>query len=99
VTEMSSSLKTFSRVYLALMFLLALTVTAGLYPFGPWGIVLSLFIAGAKASLVAVFFMKLRYDTPSLRLIAWASLLWILLMFGFILGDYLTRSEIGVLGK
>lgn len=97
--EKPISFQTLFYVYLALMFLLALTIAASFLHLGHWGIVVSLLIAVAKAALVLLFFMKLRYESASLRLVAWASLLWIILLFGLTFGDYLTRTGIGVLGK
>ncbi|MFZ5926076.1 MAG: cytochrome C oxidase subunit IV family protein [Acidobacteriota bacterium] len=54
--------KTYGLVLLALLVLTVITVQASYYDFGAWNTVVALIIASAKGSLVALFFMQLRYD-------------------------------------
>ncbi len=49
-------------IFCALVFLTILTVRVSYYDFGSFNTVVALLIATAKASLVAAFFMHLRYD-------------------------------------
>jgi cytochrome c oxidase subunit 4 len=94
------SLKTLLRVYVSLLFLLALTVGATEMHFAPAiATTVSLSIAVMKAVLVLVFFMKLKYEAASLRLFFAGALLWGFLLVALISGDYLTRGLNGVLGK
>lgn len=88
-----------TRVYVSLMFLLALTVGVSLLPLGIWGVVTGLLIAAIKAFLVIWFFMELRNSPPLVRLVAAAGMLWVGLLMVLIFGDYLTRGTIHVLGK
>lgn len=97
--KISFSFQTLCLVYLGLLILLALTIAASFYPLGAWSWVVGLGIAGAKASLVGLYFMKLKIENPKIRLLAIAGLLWVGLLFAFIFGDYLTRFSFGVLGK
>jgi cytochrome c oxidase subunit 4 len=53
---------TYAKVLAALLALTVLTVTAAGIDFGPYNTVIALVIATLKASLVALFFMHLRYD-------------------------------------
>jgi cytochrome c oxidase subunit 4 len=57
-----TSPKVYAGVLVALLALTAITVTAAGIDFGPYNTVIALVIATIKASLVALFFMHLRYD-------------------------------------
>ena len=82
------------RTLLALLFLTLLTVGASYIDFGSGNVVIALFIATIKASLVALFFMHLRWDKPINGIIAVAGFLFlgIFLMFDFI--DFGTRNNL-----
>jgi cytochrome c oxidase subunit 4 len=54
--------KVYASVLAALLVLTVITVTAAGIDFGPYNTVIALIIATLKASLVALFFMHLRYD-------------------------------------
>jgi cytochrome c oxidase subunit 4 len=51
-------------IFMALIFLTVLTVAASYVDFGSANTVIAVLIATVKASLVALFFMHLRYDKP-----------------------------------
>ena len=74
------------KTLIALLFLTVVTVGASYIDFGSGNIVIALFIATIKASLVALFFMHLRYEKPVNGVIACAGFLFlgIFLMFCFI---------------
>jgi cytochrome c oxidase subunit 4 len=97
--KISFSFQNILFVYLGLLILLALTIAASFYHLGSWSWVVGLGIAGAKATLVGLYFMKLRIESPRIRLLAIAGLLWVGLLLAFIFSDYLTRFSFGVLGK
>jgi cytochrome c oxidase subunit 4 len=87
-------------VYVSLLILLALTVGGTLLHFsGLPGTVFSLGIATAKAVLVLLFFMKLKYESSSLRIFFAAALLWAFLLVALVCTDYATRGLNGVFGK
>lgn len=69
--------RTFVVVWIALLALLALTITSAFVPMGRWNLVANLAIAAAKAALVVVFFMQLRRATATTRLMALAGLAWL----------------------
>ncbi len=79
------------KTLLALLFLTIVTVGASYIDFGAGNVVIALFIATIKASLVALFFMHLKDDKPVNGIIAVAGFLFlgIFLMFDFI--DFGTR--------
>lgn len=74
--------------WLALMILLALTVTSALIEMGILNPVLNISIAAVKTVLIGLFFMHLKGATNLVRLAAGAGLFWLLLMFGLVLSDY-----------
>ena len=81
------------KTLIALLILTAITVGASYIDFGSGNIVIALLIASVKASLVALFFMHLRYEKPVNAVIASAGFLFlgIFLMFCFI--DFSTRDD------
>jgi cytochrome c oxidase subunit 4 len=54
--------KTYALVLAALLVMTVVTVGAAYLDFGPWNTIVAIAIATVKASLVALFFMQLRYD-------------------------------------
>jgi cytochrome c oxidase subunit 4 len=82
------------KVLLALLFLTIVTVAASYVDFGSGNIVIALLIATIKATLVALFFMHLRYEKPVNAVIATAGFLFlgIFLMFCFI--DFDSRQNL-----
>ncbi len=54
--------RTYALVLAALLVMTVVTVGAAYLDFGPWNTVVAIAIATVKASLVALFFMQLRYD-------------------------------------
>ncbi len=74
-------------VFLALVLLTVLTVVATYFPTGSLEIWISLGIATVKASLVAAYFMHLRYDNPLHAVLFAFGLLFVALFVGFTLLD------------
>jgi cytochrome c oxidase subunit 4 len=88
------------RVYFSLLILLAITVGLSLVHLPLYlGVGLSLLVATLKASLVLLFFMRVRSMVPSLRIFALGALVWVVLLLALTLGDYATRGSWDVLGK
>lgn len=50
------------RVFAALVVLTAITVAVSYFNFGPFNLLVAMGVATIKASLVALYFMHLRYD-------------------------------------
>lgn len=57
----------------------------------PLNALVALSIAGAKASLVVMFFMHLRWSDPVPKVAALAGIFWLAIMFTLTISDYLTR--------
>ena len=50
-------------------------------------------IAGVKATMVLLFFMHVKYEKRMTWVFVSAGFIWLLIMFGYTLGDYLTRKS------
>ena len=75
-----------------LVALLALSVAAAFSPLGAVKTGTSLFIAGVKAALIALVFMRLNRASNLVRLAALAGLVFASFLFLLTAGDYLARS-------
>lgn len=82
----------FFLVYLACLVLLGATIGVAHLGLGALNPVLNLSIAAAKAFLIMWFFMHLREGSPLVRLVAFAGLFWLIILFGLVLTDWLARS-------
>jgi cytochrome c oxidase subunit 4 len=82
---------TYYIVSLLLAVLLVLTVAASRADFGAWNVPIALAIAFAKAVLIVLFFMHVRYGSPLVRLFAVGGFFWLLIMLAFILADVQAR--------
>jgi cytochrome c oxidase subunit IV len=74
-----------------LFVLLVLTVLVAEFDLGILNTPVAMAIALAKAALIVLFFMHVRYGSPLLRVFAAAGFLWLLIMFALLLPDYFTR--------
>lgn len=69
-----------------------LTVVAARIDLGVFNNVVMLGIAAAKASLVVLFFMHVRWSSRLTWVVAAAGIFWLLIMFTMTMQDYLTRG-------
>lgn len=101
MSEHVSHVKTYWVVWFILMVLMALTVVLSRVPMpGPLNTLIALAIAAAKATLVLLFFMHLKYESYVLSAVVFvAGLFWLLIFFGLTLVDYLSRNVLGVPGR
>ncbi|MGH9765466.1 MAG: cytochrome C oxidase subunit IV family protein [Blastocatellia bacterium] len=86
------SISIYLAVFGALVVLTITTFLVARIDMGSFNIVVALFIAGVKASLVALIFMHLKYSNKTLKLVMGASIFWLVLLIGLSLNDYLTRG-------
>lgn len=86
------SIAIYLKVWGALMVLLLLTIAVAHYDLGDWSVAVALLIAGAKALLILLFFMHLRYDKREVLVFAGAAYLWLLILIIGTLHDYLSRN-------
>ncbi len=87
--------KTYLTIFAALMAFTAITVAVAFVDLGPLNNVVMLGIAVTKATLVVMYFMHVRYSTRLIPLVAAGGFLWLLILFGITMSDYLTRGWLG----
>ncbi len=88
------SVISFTLVWIAQMILIFLSLGSAYVPMGPFNLVSNLGMAFVQMLLGALFFMHLKGASPLIRLFSVVGLLWLLLMFGLSLADFLTRHLI-----
>jgi cytochrome c oxidase subunit 4 len=84
--------RTYFLVFGALMVLTAVTVGVAFVDLGRLNVVVALAVAVVKAALVVLFFMHVKYSSRLIQLVVIASLVWLVILFGVTLTDYLTRG-------
>ena len=94
-----TSVRTYVLVFIGLIIGTVLTYLAALVDVGWLNTPLALGIALGKASLVVIFFMGVRFNTPLTKVVVVAGLFWLLIMFVLTMNDYLTRAWVGVPGR
>jgi cytochrome c oxidase subunit IV len=98
-TQAHPTLKTYFTIFAALMVLTGLTVWASFQHLGIWNTPVALGIAVAKATLVALFFMHLRYSPKLTSLVIASSLLWLVILFAITMSDYVSRSWLPIYSR
>jgi cytochrome c oxidase subunit 4 len=94
-----TSVGLYVTIWIALIIGTALTVVVASYDFGFLNTIIALGIAVTKASLVVLFFMGVRYNTPLTKVVVVAGFFWLLILFGLGMSDYLSRGLMGVPGR
>jgi cytochrome c oxidase subunit 4 len=82
---------TYYIVFACLALLLVVTVLVAGVDLGALNTPIALAIGFAKAALIVLFFMHIRYAPPLVRVFAAGGLLWLAIMFMFTFSDVLTR--------
>ena len=85
-------LRVYFAVFAALCGLLVLTVAAARVDLGLLGVAVAMSIAIAKTLLIVLYFMHIRYASNLTRVFAVAGFVWLAILIGMTLGDYLTRT-------
>ena len=83
---------TYFVIFGALIVLTFVTVWVAKTDLGKLNVVVALVIAVTKAMLVTLYFMHIKYSKRLTQLVVVAGFLWLLLLFGLTLSDYLTRG-------
>jgi cytochrome c oxidase subunit IV len=87
-------------VWIALVCLTWLTATVSRIDLGIYNTLVMLLIAATKASLVAMFFMGLLYESYKMVwIVAVAGIFWLSLLLGLSMVDYGTRGYLNIPGK
>ncbi len=93
------SVRTLVVTGIALLLLLALTAGLAWVNLGPFSPVVALLIAAAKASLILLIFMEIRYSKQNLRIFMCVGFVWLGILFTLSLSDYLSRGYLHIPGK
>jgi len=92
-------IKVYVAIFVALLVFTFITYDVARYDFGALNTPVALAIAVTKATLVVMFFMGLRFNTPLTKVVAVAGFFWLLILFGLTMGDYASRTWLGVPGR
>lgn len=95
MSEHIVSVRVYVTIFLALLVGTALTVLAAFYDF-PWrfNTIVAMTIATAKATVVVLYFMHVRYSPRLVWVILASALFWMAILFSLTLSDYWTRGWI-----
>jgi cytochrome c oxidase subunit IV len=91
--------KTYLAVYGALMVLLVATVGAAFINLGAFNFTLTMIIAVAKAVMILLIFMHVRYSERLIWVFSSAAFLWLAILITLSLNDYFTRGWLNIPGK
>lgn len=78
----------------ALLLMTGATVIIAKYDFGGWNLVIAMFIAGFKATLVSLYFMHLKYENKFYALAFVVAILLLVVFIVFIMFDTMHRADI-----
>ncbi len=90
-TQHLVSPRTYVAVFALLIALTITTVGVASVDLGPLNTIAALLIAAIKAMMVFLFFMHLRYSKPLLGLVLFGAVLWLAILIGLTLSDFMTR--------
>ena len=88
---MKGHLGRFIRVLAGLYLLLALTSALAFAPLGAGNWMIALFLAFVMAGLIALFFMRVKYSEPLIRLTSVSGLIWLSILLCLVILDFATR--------
>jgi cytochrome c oxidase subunit 4 len=96
MSEHIVSVRVYVTIFLILMVGTALTVLAAFHEFEwpPMNTIVAMTIATAKATVVVLYFMHVRYSPRLVWVIVASALLWMAILFSLTLSDYWTRGWI-----
>jgi len=84
------------KVYVTILFALlvgtALTIWASYIDMGFWNPIIALAIATAKATLVVLFFMHVKYSSKLTKLTVFAGVFTFFILISMTLADYISRA-------
>lgn len=83
--------KTFLNVLIALLILTIITVAVAQFDFGAFNFVIAMGVASAKAALVMMYFMHLKYDDKTYTVLMGTSVFFLFVFFFFSQLDIVTR--------
>ena len=85
---------TYVTIFVTLLIFTGITYWVAQHDYGMMNTPVALSIAVFKASLVVIYFMGVRYNTPLTKVVVVAGFFWLLIMFSITMADFLTRGWI-----
>ncbi|MCA1562576.1 MAG: cytochrome C oxidase subunit IV family protein [Acidobacteria bacterium] len=79
-------------IFLALMIGTGVTVLVAKFDLGPLNNIVMLSVACAKALLVILFFMHVRWSSRLTWVVAGSGFFWLLILFSITMSDYMSRG-------
>ncbi len=92
MAEHVTPIRVYILVFLALMVGTAITVGVAYLHLGPLNDLVAMAIAVTKATLVVLYFMHVRHSSRLTKITVVAGFLWLAILVGLLLSDYLTRG-------
>jgi|SRR4051812_24631196 cytochrome c oxidase subunit 4 len=96
MSEHATSRKTYFAIFGALLVLTYATVAVSKIDLGRFNTIVALSIALAKAMLVVLFFMHVRYSTRLTKLVVVGGFAWLALLIGLTMMDFQSRGWIQI---
>lgn len=84
--------RVYFTIFAALIVLTFITVAVAFVDLGPLNNFIAMSIAVTKATLVIMYFMHVRYSDKLVWVFAGAGFLWLIILFVFLVSDYVTRE-------
>jgi cytochrome c oxidase subunit 4 len=91
--------RTYIAVFVGLLICTGLTVLVASKDLGELNTTVALTVALTKATLVIWYFMGVRNNTPLTKVAAISGFVWLLILFGMGMTDYISRPWLGVPGR
>src|SRR5439155_20578879 len=96
--EHAESRKVYYAVFAALLTLTFVTVVVSRFDLRAFNTIAALTIAVIKAMLVVLFFMHVRHSTRLTKLVVVGGFVWLAILIGLTMSDFVTRGWIPVPG-
>jgi cytochrome c oxidase subunit 4 len=87
-----ASVRLYLVIFSALIIGTILTVVVAKFDLGPLNNIVMMTIASAKALLVVLYFMHVRWGTRLTWVVAGAGFFWLLILFSLTMADYMSRG-------
>jgi cytochrome c oxidase subunit IV len=92
MARLDPEIRAYLLTFLALLVLLGATIGVAYIDLGVFSPIAALTIATGKAVLIILFFMHLRHSPKVTWVFALLSLLWLLILIGIVMADYIARG-------
>ena len=86
------SVRFYFVIFLALIVGTILTVIVAKFDLGPFNNIVMLTVACAKALLVVLYFMHVRWSSRLTMVVAASGFFWLLILFTITMADYMSRG-------